>query len=914
MDTHSYLGNADPSAIEGLYNQYLSDPSSVDSSWIKFFEGFDFARKNFEDKNGFASAEVQKEFNVIALINGYRTRGHLFTKTNPVRERRKYYPTNDIENFGLDKSDLEKSFVAGKEIGIGPAKLSEIIKHLEQTYCESVGAEYKYIRTPEIISWLENKMESSRNMASFEISQKRRILEMLNKAQAFENFLHTKYAGQKRFSLEGAEALIPAIDAIIDTGAELGIKEFVIGMAHRGRLNILANILNKTYEDIFTEFEGKEFEDNAFDGDVKYHLGFSGDVETVHGKKVHLSLTPNPSHLEAVNPVVQGIVRAKIDNTSGGTIEDIAPLLIHGDAAIAAQGVVYEVIQMSQLKGYGTGGTIHIVINNQIGFTTNYIDARSSTYCTDVAKVTLSPVFHVNGDDVEALVYTIQLAMEYRQKFHRDVFIDLLCYRKYGHNEGDEPRFTQPLLYKAIASHPGGREIYTKKLLSQGHIEADLAREMEKAFKETLQQKLDIAKAKKKTKFIRQAEGNWFGLEFALPADIFVKAKTGVDHETLAELADKITSLPEDKPFFNKTQRLFNDRKSMVTKGQKVDWAIAELLAYATLVNEGYPVRVSGQDSERGTFSHRHAVIRVEDSEEQYYPLNNISPDQAPFYIYNSLLSEYAVLGFEYGYGLSAPFSLVIWEAQFGDFGNAAQIIIDQYISSAEDKWKRMNGLVMLLPHGYEGQGAEHSSARLERFLTLCAENNMQVVNCTTPASFFHVLRRQIHRKFRKPLVIMTPKSLLRHPKCVSSMKELSEGHFVEVIDDAIENKKSVKRIVFCSGKVYYDLSEHRERESIDSVALLRMEQLYPLNNELINELIASYPNANEVYWVQEEPENMGAWGYLLRSWKSGKLTLISRRESASPATGSHHLHEIEQQEIIKKTFANVKSKQADPV
>jgi 2-oxoglutarate dehydrogenase E1 component len=903
MDQLSYLGSADPSAIENLYNQYLENPTNLDDGWKKFFEGFEFARKNYDEPSSPASPRLQKEFNVLSLIYGYRTRGHLFTKTNPVRERRQYFPTNDISNFNLSASDLETVFGAGNEIGIGPAKLKDIISHLEQTYCQSVGAEYKYIRTPEIIKWLEQKMESSRNTPTLDVSQKRRILSKLNEAQAFENFLHTKFAGQKRFSLEGAETLIPGIDAVIDAGAELGIKEFVIGMAHRGRLNVLANILNKTYEDIFTEFEGKEFEENAFDGDVKYHLGFSGNVETRNGKKVHLSLTPNPSHLEAVDPVVQGIVRAKIDNTDGGTIDDIAPLLIHGDAAIAAQGVVYEVIQMSQLKGYSTGGTIHIVINNQIGFTTNYIDARSSTYCTDIAKVTLSPVFHVNGDDVEALVYTIQLAMEYRQKFHRDVFIDLLCYRKYGHNEGDEPRFTQPLLYKAISEHPGAREIYINKLLSQGAIEAGIAREMEKEFKTMLQQKLEIAKTKKKTKFIRQAEGNWSGLHFAEPAELFKKAKTGVSKNVLKKIGTAISALPDNKPFFNKTKRLFSDRMQMVQDGTRIDWAMAELLAYGTLLEEGFPVRVSGQDVERGTFSHRHAVVRIEDSEEQYFPLSNISPEQAPFYIYNSLLSEYAVVGFEYGYGLSAPNSLVIWEAQFGDFSNCAQVVIDQYISSAEDKWKRMNGLVMLLPHGYEGQGAEHSSARLERFLALCAEHNIQVANCTTPANFFHLLRRQMHRPFRKPLVVMTPKSLLRHPKCISSMDDLSQGSFSEILDDTFSNKQKVKRVILCSGKVFYDLDEYRNKNNITETAIIRIEQLYPFPAAQLEEILTDYPKKAELIWLQEEPENMGAWSFILRLLRNKNIQVVSRPESASPATGSHALHERELNLLLKKAF-----------
>ena len=799
---------------------------------------------------------------------------------------------------------METVFSAGQEIGIGPAKLKDIISHLEETYCQSVGAEYEYIRNPEVINWLQSRMEGSKNHQSFSIDEKKRILHKLNEAVAFENFLHTKFTGQKRFSLEGAESAIPALDAVIDAGAELGIKEFVIGMAHRGRLNVLANILGKSYEDIFSEFEGKEFDENAFDGDVKYHLGFTTDVETMHNKKVHLSLTPNPSHLEAVDPIVEGIVRAKLDETKGYTVDSIAPILIHGDAAIAAQGIVYEVIQMSLLKGYSTGGTIHLVINNQVGFTTNYIDARSSTYCTDIAKVTLSPVFHVNGDDVEALVYTIRLAMEYRQTFHQDVFIDILCYRKYGHNEGDEPRFTQPLLYQEIAKHLNPREIYNQKLLTEGLVEANLAKEMEKSFKDLLQSNLDNSKLQEKTKVTPFMEGRWSEYRLSNSKDFDQSPVTAVDKKTIVALADKITSLPSDKKFFNKIIRLFEDRKQMMKEPGRLDWAMGELLAYATLMNEGFPVRVSGQDVERGTFSHRHAVIRVEDSEEQYVPLNNLSDKQAPFYIYNSLLSEYGVLGFEYGYSFASPDSLVIWEAQFGDFGNGAQIIIDQYLSSAEDKWRRMNGLVMLLPHGYEGQVAEHSSARLERFLQLCAEDNMQVVNCTTPANFFHLIRRQMHREFRKPLIVFTPKSLLRHPKCISAIADLSKGGFQEVIDDSIVNAKSVKRVVFCSGKVYYDLLERQETEKEKDIAIVRLEQLYPFPKKQLDAIVAKYKYADDLIWLQEEPENMGAWSYLLRTWNNLKLNVIAREASASPATGSHKHHNKEQQALIEKAFA----------
>lgn len=903
MSQHSIIGNISPELMDEMYHKYLNNPDSVDESWKQFFLGFDFARAHFEDNAEAVPEKVNKEFKVITLINSYRTRGHLFTKTNPVRERRQYQPTLAVENFGLTQSDLETVFSAGQEIGIGPAKLKDIIAHLEETYCESVGAEYKYIRNPEVINWLQFRMEGSKNHQSFSIKEKKRILHKLNEAVAFENFLHTKFTGQKRFSLEGAESAIPALDAVIDAGAELGIKEFVIGMAHRGRLNVLANILGKSYEDIFSEFEGKEFDENAFDGDVKYHLGFSTDVETMHNKKVHLSLTPNPSHLEAVDPIVEGIVRAKLDETKGYTVDSIAPILIHGDAAIAAQGIVYEVIQMSLLKGYSTGGTIHLVINNQVGFTTNYIDARSSTYCTDIAKVTLSPVFHVNGDDVEALIYTIRLAMEYRQTFHQDVFIDILCYRKYGHNEGDEPRFTQPLLYKEITNHLNPREIYNQKLLSEGLVEANLAKEMEKSFKDLLQSNLDNSKLREKTKVTAFMEGRWSKYRLSNSKDFDQSPVTAVDKKTIAALADKITSLPSNKKFFNKIVRLFDDRKQMMKEPGRLDWAMGELLAYATLMNEGFPVRISGQDVERGTFSHRHAVIRVEDSEEQYIPLSNLSDKQAPFYIYNSLLSEYGVLGFEYGYSFVSPDSLVIWEAQFGDFGNGAQIIIDQYLSSAEDKWRRMNGLVMLLPHGYEGQGAEHSSARLERFLQLCAEDNMQVVNCTSPANFFHLIRRQMHREFRKPLIVFTPKSLLRHPKCVSAIADLSKGGFQEVIDDSIVNAKSVKRVVFCSGKVYYDLLERQAAEKEKDIAIVRIEQLYPFPKKQLNTIAAKYKNADELIWLQEEPENMGAWSYFLRTWTNAKLKVIARAASASPATGSHKQHDKEQHALVEKAF-----------
>ncbi|MFL5765854.1 MAG: 2-oxoglutarate dehydrogenase E1 component [Bacteroidia bacterium] len=902
MDKYSYLSNAHSSSIEDLFLQYQKDNNSVDFGWQKFFEGFEFSRANYEDSEE-VPLNVKKEFNVINLINGYRSRGHLFTQTNPVRERRHYDPTLEIGNFGLEKEDLEVVFQAGGQIGIGSAKLKDIIAHLEQTYCQSIGAEYMYIRTPEVIQWLQEKMEKSKNTPDFPAVEKLMILHKLTQAVIFENFLHTKFVGQKRFSLEGAEAAIPALDAICEKGADMGIKDFVIGMAHRGRLNILTNILHKKYEDVFSEFEGFLSEDLDFDGDVKYHMGYSSDRISENGNQFHVSLTPNPSHLEAVNPVVEGIIRAKADNFHNGDMNKVCPVLIHGDAAIAGQGIVYEVLQMSQLDGYKTGGTVHLVINNQVGFTTNYLDARSSTYCTDVAKVVLSPVFHVNGDDVEALVFTVQLAMEFRQRFHRDVFIDLLCYRKHGHNEGDEPRFTQPLLYKAIAAHPNPREIYVKQLIERGDIDMDFAKEGEKNFKELLQEDLDKAKKSGKTKGTSFLKSQWSGLKVA-DNNAFEKSPlTGVDKKIFLDIAKKIVELPKDKKFFNKTQKLFDDRAAMIAN-DNYDWAMGELMAYATLMQEGNNVRFSGQDVERGTFSHRHAVVKVEDSEEEYTPLNSMDT-KGKLAIYNSLLSEYGVLGFEFGYSLTAPNTLTIWEAQFGDFFNGAQIMIDQFISSAEAKWRRMSGLVMLLPHGYEGMGPEHSSGRMERFLQQCGGNNWQIVNCTTPANQFHVLRRQLKRDFRKPLVCFTPKKLLRYPSCVSSLKDFTGGAFQEVIDDTKVKDKDVKKVVFCTGKIFYDLAEGREKAGADDVAIVRIEQLYPFPAKQLGKIVEKYRGASDFVWAQEEPENMGAWMHIMRFFmkntetKDVTLKYVGRAESASPATGFSKQHAQQQQQIV---------------
>lgn len=900
MDKFSFVGTSDVNAIEQLFIQYSQDPNSVDVSWRDFFKGFEFSRTAYESDGNAIPENVSKEFKVINLIQGYRQRGHLFTKTNPVRQRRTYEPTLQLENFGLSEKDNETVFQAGNVIGIGSAKLKDIVAHLEQTYCQSIGAEYIYMREPQVVKWLQDRMEKNRNTPSFTKQEKKTILKKLTQAVVFENYLHTKFVGQKRFSLEGGEAVIPAMNALMEHGVNLGIEDYVVGMAHRGRLNVLTNIMNKTYKDVFTEFEGRPSEDSLFDGDVKYHMGYSSDQISDGGKKIHISLTPNPSHLETVAPVVQGIVRSKIDNLHKGDNSKACAVILHGDGAVAGQGIVYEVLQMSQLDGYKTGGTIHFVINNQVGFTTNFTDARSSTYCTDIAKVVLSPVFHVNGDDVEALCFVSKLAMEFRQTFNRDVFIDVLCYRKYGHNEGDEPRFTQPLLYKAIASHPNPKDIYVKKLVEEGSELAAEAKEIETAFKAELDSNLDEAKKTEKAKITSFLEGNWKGIKMADENDFENSVNTGISEKLFLELANQTTQLPKDKKFFNKIQKVFDDRKAMIAN-ENYDWAMGELLAYASLMKEGYPVRFSGQDVERGTFSHRHAVVKVEDSEEEYTPLNSID-SQVKLSIYNSLLSEYGVLGFEYGYAFAAPNTLTIWEAQFGDFFNGAQIIIDQYLTSAEYKWRRMNGLVLLLPHGYEGQGPEHSSARMERFLQACAENNMQIVNTTTPAQQFHVIRRQLKRDFRKPLVCFTPKKLLRYPSCVSKLSDFTQNNFKEVLDDAVDSKK-ITRVAFCSGKVFYDLIERREKEGVNNIAFIRLEQLYPFPKKQIDAIVKKYSKAKEFLFVQEEPENMGPWRFVDHNLRALNLKYIGRSASASPATGFAKRHAAENEEIMTNIF-----------
>ncbi|HZL09670.1 MAG TPA: 2-oxoglutarate dehydrogenase E1 component [Prolixibacteraceae bacterium] len=903
MDKFSHVGNQEIAAIEELYATYLADPESVDASWKNFFSGFEFARKNFaESKSSEHDKNIDKEFAILNLIHGYRQRGHLFTKTNPVRSRRKYSPTMDIENFGLEKSDLDTVFQAGNNIGIGPQTLRAIIEHLEATYCESIGVEYVFMRDPALIDWLKVKMESSRNSQAFTPEMQKHVYSHLKVAVGFESFIHKKFVGQKRFSLEGGEVLIPALDAVIGHGAELGISEFVIGMAHRGRLNVLANIMEKPYEHIFKEFVGTEYEQDIAIGDVKYHLGYEDEIETDSGIKVHVSLMPNPSHLETVAPLVQGMARSKIDSRYNGDYDKVAPIVIHGDAAIATQGVVYEVIQMSQLAGYKTGGTVHLVINNQVGFTTNYLDARSSTYCTDVAKVTRSPVFHVNGDDVEAIIFTVKLAMEFRQKFHSDVFIDILCYRKYGHNEGDEPRFTQPLLYKAIEKHPNPRDVYAEKLTESGIMTQAEASAQNHEFDLFLEEKYKISEKMDKVKVRRFLKGEYTTFGNPTKTDLIRTVNTRVKKSELVRIAEKINTLPSDKKFFKKIDRIVEDRRMMMLDN-RLDWAMAELLAYGTLLEEGFPVRLSGQDSERGTFAHRHASFVVEETDEKYFPLKNISEKQADFHVFNSLLSEYGVLGFEYGYALASPNGLTIWEAQFGDFANVAQVITDQYITSAFEKWGLMNGLVLYLPHGYEGQGPDHSSARIERFLTLSADNNIQVVIPTTPANMFHLLRRQMHWNVRIPLIVLTPKSLLRHPMVTSSVEELANGSFQDIIEDVVHHPEKIQKLVFTYGKLYYDLHKRQTEEGIANLAIVRIEQLFPLNTNRIRSIIAKYPNLEKTMWVQDEPSNMGAWQYVQQFLSDVNFELISRPASASPAGGLMYQHNTRLKKILDTVF-----------
>jgi 2-oxoglutarate dehydrogenase E1 component len=916
MKDFSYITNSHPAFIEETYKAFVQDPSSVDPDLKKFFEGFDFAVSNGHAGSGAPTSanttaatsstgiDWQKEINVYRLILGYRNRGHLLALTNPIRPRKDRQANLDLSYFGLSDADLSQIFQAGKFVGLGATSLKNILTHLQTCYTSSVGAEFKYISNKEKVSFLIAEMETNFK-APIHLEKKKHILEKLNQGVIFEKFLHTKYIGQKRFSLEGGESTIAALDAIINTAASHDVQEVVIGMAHRGRLNVLANIMGKTYEQIFSEFEGTAIIDQTMgSGDVKYHMGYGSEITTPDQKKIHLKLVPNPSHLEAVDPVVLGFARAKADVLDHSAFDKYLPILIHGDASVAGQGIVYEVLQMSNLRGYHTGGTIHFVINNQIGFTTDFDDARSADYCTSVAAMVQAPVLHVNGDDAEAVVKCAEIATRYRQKFNSDIFIDMVCYRKHGHNEGDDPKYTQPQLYSLIDKHQNPRETYTQFLIQNGEPEAQtLAKEMEKKFWADLQERLDEVKQHPLPYKYQAPEIAWQNMGKATGADFQSSPVTAVTQERFNLMFERLMQFPQDFKPLKKVEKLLQEKIKLMEAEQKVDWATAELMAYGSLLIDGNIVRMSGQDVQRGTFSHRHAVIRDEQTNKGHNRLNHFTEGQEKFRIYNSLLSEYGVLGFEYGYAMANPNALVIWEAQFGDFCNGAQTMIDQFIVAGEQKWQRQNGLVMLLPHGYEGQGPEHSSARLERFLQMAAELNIVVTNITSAANLFHALRRQLTWNFRKPMINFSPKANLRNPGTYSKVEAFLEGGFKEVLDDEfVQDAAAVKKVLFCSGKIYFELAEKQAKENRQDIAIVRLEQIYPLAQDQLSALHKKYSKATW-FWVQEEPQNMGAASFLKMNLHTINFGVISRSASASTATGYAKVHAAEQLEVIETAF-----------
>jgi 2-oxoglutarate dehydrogenase E1 component len=901
MDNYSYLTNATPEYLENLYLDFKANPESVDKEFRKFFEGFDFATLNYNGKSGSVSAD---EFKVFNLIKAYRRKGHLIANTNPLRKRKDRKANLELEEFGLSEKDLDKKFQIGSEIGLPNASLRDIFTKLKNTYCGTIGFEIGYVRVKEEMDFFRNKLEKSDKLINFSAKQKERILRKLNQAVVFEKFLGTKYIGEKRFSLEGGETTIPALDGIINTASRTGVEEVVVGMAHRGRLNVLVNILGKTYEEVFNEFEGNLVGDPTMgDGDVKYHMGYASHYTTDEDKHVYLKLAPNPSHLEAVNPVVEGIARSQADYVFNSDYDKILPILIHGDAAVAGQGIVYEVLQMAKLKGYYTGGTLHFVINNQIGFTTNFDDARSSDYCSSIAGTIDAPVLHVNGDDIEAVVFAAELATEYRQLFNKDIFIDMVCYRKWGHNESDDPKYTQPGMYKLIDTHVNPRDIYSAKLEAEGSLSAELAQKMEKEFWADLQARLDSVRQTPLTNKKHKSEEAWEKLRRATEKDFEESPKTAINKKTVDALVKGLFTIPADFQPLKKIAKQLSDAKARIEEKGTIDWAAAELMAYGSLLMEGKSVRLSGEDVKRGTFTHRHAVLTDERNDAEYCRLSNLSDKQGKMFIINSHLSEYGVLGFEYGYAMVSPDNLVLWEAQFGDFANGAQIIIDQFIAAGESKWNHSTGLVMLLPHGYEGQGPEHSSARLERFLQMCAELNMVVVNITDPANYFHCLRRQLTWEFRKPLIVMTPKSGLRHPDCISDISKIQTGGFKEVLDDENVDAKKVRKVLLVSGRLYFDLLKKQRDEKITDVAIVRIEQLYPLPEKQLLAIRKKYAKADFV-WVQDEPKNMGAWTFLFTNlYDKLPMTCVSRKLSASPATGFKKSHAKENLDILTKSF-----------
>src|SRR5450432_616605 len=917
MKDLQYITNSSPSFIESLYQDFVKDPQSVDPEFKKFFEGFDFALTQGKNGNGQTvvskepafkttdGVDWKKELGAYRLILGYRNKGHLLAKTNPIRPRKDRGANLELGFFGFTEDDLDKSFFAGNLIGLGTTTLRNILGHLQKCYAHHVGIEFKYISDQKKVDWLTTEMEK-KFLDPLPLQKKQRILEKLNEGVMFEKFLHTKYIGQKRFSLEGGETTIPALDALINMAAEHDVQEVVMGMAHRGRLNILANILGKTYEQIFSEFEGTgKLDQTMGSGDVKYHLGFGSELTTPTNKTVHVKLMPNPSHLEAVDPVVVGFARAKADVLYESDYDKILPILIHGDASVAGQGIVYEVLQMCSLDGFLTGGTIHFVINNQIGFTTDFDDARSSDYCTSLASTVHAPVLHVNGDDAEAVVKCVEIATRYRQEFNADVFIDMVCYRRHGHNEGDDPKFTQPHLYALIEKHPNPREVYTTYLLENGEADAkEMAKDMEKKFWGDLQERLDEVKQNPLPYKYQQPELVWKSMRRATWEDFEQSPVTAISETDFKKIFDALMSWPGDFKPLKKVEKIIQDKIKLLKDEGKVDWATGELMAYGSLLAEGHDVRMSGQDVRRGTFSHRHAVLRDEVTDKAYSRLSRLDGATGKFRIYNSLLSEYGVLGFEYGYAMANPNALVLWEAQFGDFSNGAQTIIDQFIAAGEQKWNRMNGVRLLLPHGYEGQGPEHSSARLERFLQMCAELNMVITNITTASNLFHLLRRQVKWSFRKPLINFSPKANLRHPGSYSLTSEFIFRRFQETLDDTfITDAAEVKKVLFCSGKIYFDLAERQQKENRKDTAIIRVEQLYPLPVKQLESLYGKYNRATW-FWVQEEPLNMGAASYLQMNLKSINYGVISRQPSASTATGFNKVHQQEQAEIIETAFS----------
>ena len=944
----SFLSGINSEFINQFYSDYLSDPNSLPKSWKNFFEGLSEDEKlilsdlkgpswspeknisKFKDipihlKDDESINEVQSSsvkeaskdsVRAIMLIRAYRIRGHLIANLDPLSiQEKKEHPELKPETYGFSKKDYKRKIFLDGVLGLQYADLNQIIKILKKTYCSSIGYEFMHMGDPDEKAWIRNRIEGPEKKISFTENGKKAILNKIIQAEGFEKYLHVKFVGTKRFGLDGGESLIPALEQIIKRGGSLGAKEIKIGMPHRGRLNVLANVMGKPFRAIFSEFFGKTVSASKdFEGDVKYHLGASSNRE-FDGNSVHISLTDNPSHLEAVNPVVLGQVRAKQFFHKDKERKKVIPVLMHGDAAFAGQGIVAECFAMSGLPGHNIGGTIHVIVNNQIGFTTAPRFARSSPYPSDVAKTAQAPIFHVNGDDPEAVVHCAKIATEYRQKFNRDVVIDMVCYRRFGHNEGDDPSFTQPIMYKKIKSHPTTLTIYGKELSNQGLTSNEKLQREKKDFKDYLEKEFEISKNYKSE--LKWFDGAWSRFKPGLGKD--KRGQSGVGKDRLKRVGNKIFNIPYNFQAHKTLKRIFEIKNQMFLSG-KLDWSSAESLAIGTLLTEGFSVRLSGQDSGRGTFSQRHAILRNQENHERYIPANNIEKGQMKFEVIDSLLSELAVLGFEFGYSLSEPETLVLWEAQFGDFANGGQVIIDQFITSSESKWGRASGLVMLLPHGYEGQGPEHSSARLERFLQLCAGENIQVVNCTTPSNYFHVLRRQMHREFRKPLIVMTPKSLLRHKRCISNLSQfLPKSSFHRVLEDDaylkennlinLKNDKKIKKVIMCSGKIYYDLIEAREKIKNNEVVFVRLEQLYPFPAKTLANVLKRYTKA-EFIWCQEEPKNMGAWNtmrnYIERTleminFKDINVKYVGRKASSSTATGNVNKHLAQQKEILEK-------------